>query len=313
MKTIWGYLLTGLLSMSLAGYGQQLPQYSQLPFHQFSLNPALAGFNKCIEIRSLYRQQWLGIPQAPAGGFFTLSARLGREKSRVVRSVAHGIGFRFEHDGYGPFRHNRVNLAYAMHIPIKKELTLSMGLSLGLDNLAYDATKVNSLNPDPAVQQSDFSFMAPDASFGTWLTGKNFFAGFTMQNLIPLDYGIGFQSKKGFHFTLNGGTRIGLAGGNFSLLPILLFRFPPRGPVGIDIHTLLDYRNLITFGVGYRRQESVMFLARAKFLGYFSIGYSFDLITNRLRGNMGHSHEISIGISTCKSKSTSSTVCPIFE
>jgi type IX secretion system PorP/SprF family membrane protein len=302
-----------LLLITGQAWSQQLTQYSQLPFHQFSLNPALAGFNRCIEIRSLYRQQWLGIPQAPSGGFFTLSARLGRDKSRVVRSVHHGIGFRFEHDAYGPFRHNRVNLAYAMHIPIQKQLTLSMGLALGLDNLAYDATKVSSINPDPAVQQSQFSFMAPDAAFGAWLTGNSFFAGVTMQNLIPLDYGIGFESKKRFHLTVNGGMRIGLGGDNFSLLPVLLFRFPPRGPVGIDVHAMLDYRNILTFGVGYRRQESVLFLARVKFLGYFSLAYSFDLITNKLRGNMGHTHEISIGISTCKSKSTSSTICPIFE
>lgn len=312
-KSVNPYLFVLAVLLSFGATGQQLTQYSQLPFHQFSLNPALAGFNKCVDIRSLYRQQWIGVPQAPSGGFFTLSARLGKEKSRIVRSVFHGIGFRLEHDSYGPFRHNRINLAYAMHIPIQRELTLSMGLSLGLDNLAYDAAKVTSLNPDPAVQQSNFSFMAPDASFGAWLTGKSFFAGFTMQNLIPLDYGIGFDSKKRFHFMMNGGMRIGLSGNNFSLLPVLAIRFPPGGPMGMDLHAMLDYRNMVTFGVGYRRQESVLFLARVKFLGYFSLAYSFDLITNKLRGNMGHTHEISIGISTCKSKNTGSAVCPIFE
>lgn len=297
---------------SLTSFGQQMPQYSQQPFHQFSLNPALAGFNTCVDIRTLYRQQWIGIPQAPSGGFFTLSARVGG-KNRKYMGAYHGIGVKFERDAFGPFAHNRLNFAYALHMPLKKELTLSLGAYVGIDNMTYDASRVSSIDPDPAVQSSSFSFLGPDATFGAWLTGKSYFVGMTLQNLIPLDYDFGIEASKRFHFALNGGARIKLTDQGLSLLPVLLIRIPPKGPMGIDIHTMLDYKNIITFGVGYRRQESVLFLARVKFLGYFSVGYSFDLIVNKLKGNMGHTHELSLGISTCKQKSTAATVCPIFE
>ena len=300
------------LSCGYIGLSQQLPQYSQQPFHQFSLNPALAGFNTCTEFRTLYRQQWIGIPQAPSGGFFTLSARIGG-KNRQYMGAYHGLGVRFERDAFGPFAHNRIHLAYALHMPIKKDITLSLGAFAGIDNMTYDASKATSIDPDPAIQTSSFSFLGPDVTFGAWLTGETFFAGLTMQNLIPLDYAIGFEASKRFHFVMNGGMRIKMNNQGLSLLPVVLFRIPPKGPIGMDIHAMLDYKNIVTVGVGYRRQESVLFLARFKFLGYFSVGYSFDLITNKLRGNMGHTHELSLGISTCKQKSKEASVCPVFE
>ena len=292
--------------------GQQMPQYSQLPFHQFSLNPALAGINTCVDMRILYRQQWIGVPQAPSGGFFTLSARVGGKKRKYMGAY-HGVGLKFEREAFGPFAHNRLQFAYALHIPLKKELTLSMGAYAGIDNMTFDASRVTSIDPDPAVQTSSFSFLGPDASFGTWLTGKHFFVGATLQNLIPLDYPIGYEASKRLHFYLNGGGQIKLNDAGLSLLPVATFRFPPAGPIGIDLHALLDFRNTFTFGVGYRKQESVLFLARVKFLGYFTVAYSFDLITNKLKGSMGHTHELSIGITTCKKKSTQSDVCPVFE
>jgi type IX secretion system PorP/SprF family membrane protein len=294
------------------GLTQQMPQYSQRPFHQFSLNPALAGINTCVDMRMLYRQQWIGIPQAPSGGFFTLSARL-KSKNNKFMAAYHGIGFKFERDALGPFAHNRLQLAYALHLPLKRDLTLSLGAYAGIDNMTFDPTRVSSIDPDPAVQTSAYSFLGPDATFGAWLTGKNYFVGMTLQNLIPLDYAIGIEASKRFHFYLNGGMRIKLNDQGLSLLPVLMMRIPPKGPMGIDIHAMMDFKNTLTFGVGYRRQESVLFLARFKFLGYFTLGYSFDLITNRLKGNIGHTHEISIGVSTCKQKSTAASVCPIFE
>jgi len=44
---------------------QQLPQYTQWAFHQFALNPAHAGIKQCIDISTLYRNQWVGFEGAP--------------------------------------------------------------------------------------------------------------------------------------------------------------------------------------------------------------------------------------------------------
>ncbi|MFO0495893.1 MAG: type IX secretion system membrane protein PorP/SprF, partial [Flavobacteriia bacterium] len=38
-------------------WSQQLPQYSQWAFHQFSMNPAHAGIKSCIDIHTLFRSQ----------------------------------------------------------------------------------------------------------------------------------------------------------------------------------------------------------------------------------------------------------------
>jgi type IX secretion system PorP/SprF family membrane protein len=305
-------ILVCVIGNLTSSWSQQLPQYTQQSFHQFSLNPALAGNNTCIDIRSIYRNQWVGVPESPTGGVFTLSARVFDKNSDYLAAY-HGIGLRIERDAFGPFAHNRLQLAYAVHLPINDHMTLSFGSFAGLDNMSYDASKVSSIDPDPAVQNSSFSYLAPDVTFGTWLTGKKFFAGLSAQHLIPISYDLGIEASKRLHVTLTGGTKINVDIDGVSILPVAFVRIPPAGPVGIDIHALVDYRNIITGGIGYRRQESLLFLLRYKFLGFYTVAYSFDFVTNRLKGNMGHTHEISIGIATCKSKDQGSSSCPIFE
>ncbi len=291
--------------------GQQLPQYSQWSWHQFAGNPAHAGIKKCVDIHMLYRLQWVGIEGAPRSGFATVSVPLSTKRRRYL-SARHGMGVKFETDGIGQFSANRFNLAYAGHFNFNKNDRLSLGVYAGILQTGYDPTTATTINPDPAVQ-AEASFISPDASFGAWFNSENYYVGLTLQNLISSRWdGLGTEARYRFHTTLNGGYRIGI-GEQITLLPGFKVRFPPRGPVSLDLQMMCDYRNIMSFGLGYRNTDAVMAYFQFKVKEQFSIGYSFDYTTSDLQILGQNTHEISLRFMTCKPQRTGTTGCSLFE
>lgn len=292
-------------------YGQQLAHYTQQPFLQVLINPAFAGNAKCTELRSVHRAQWVGIDGAPQTTGLALTGRFGKQSDDIT--VFHGFALRFENDRLGPFQHNRLHGAYAIHLPFKNEHFLSFGTYFGVDNVSFDNSSLNPLFGDPVVQNSRFSFLAPDFSFGAKYNTKMLFFGLAFQNMIPLSYPIGNDTRKVFHTNFSSGAQFAIGQSDWSFSPLINLRKAARTPIALDFYSMFDYKQEIYLGTGFRNQESLMFLARFKVLGYFKVGYSFDWVFNRLRGSMGHTHEISLTISTCKARKTGKTVCPVFE
>lgn len=292
--------------------GQQLPHYTQQPFLQVLVNPAFAGNSRCTELRSVHRAQWVGIDDAPQTTGVVLTGRLGRSANQV--EVYHGYALRFENDRFGPFQHNRFHGAYAIHLPFKNEHFLSFGAYFGMDNITFDNSNLNPLFSDPAVQNSRYSFLAPDFSFGTKYNTEKLFFGLSFLNMAPLRYPVGDASNKVFHANFSSGAQINLGSSDWNFSPMLNLRLAARTPAALDFYALFDYRQELYLGTGFRNQESVMFLTRFKVFNYLKVGYSFDWVFNRLRrGGLGHTHEVTLLISTCKARKTGKTVCPVFD
>jgi type IX secretion system PorP/SprF family membrane protein len=292
--------------------GQQLTHYSQQPFNQVLMNPAFAGNNPCAELKSVHRAQWVGIGDAPRTTGVAVTGRLGK-KTREQTEVFHGFAVRFENDRIGPFEHNRVHAAYAIHLPFKNDHFLSFGTYVGLDNFVFSNDNLNPLQSDPAVQVSRASFLTPDFIFGAKYNTQKLFFALALQNFVPLRYPIGLDAKKVFHANFSTGAKFALGKSDWELLPLVNIRFAARTPIAIDAYAIADYNNKLQFGLGYRNQESVIFLARFRVLPRLTVGYSFDLITNQLKRNMAGTHEISIAISACKERKKGVAICPVFE
>ena len=105
--------IIAFLAFSNPSWSQQLPQYSQWYLHQFAINPAHAGIKQCIDVHTLYRNQWLGFEGSPQSGFLSMSIPLQARRRRVF-GVRHGTGFKFESDQFGPFSMSRLNLACSL-------------------------------------------------------------------------------------------------------------------------------------------------------------------------------------------------------
>lgn len=296
-------------------FGQQQEHLTQYQFNQFALNPALAGSKSCVDIRSGYRFQWVGIEGAPENGFVNVHAplRFGNKRRSTYRP-SHGIGGHLRRDALGPFSTIETHLAYAFHVPIKKSIKLSLGLSFGLKQMAFDKSKFTTVDQDNAVPNSVSFIVFPDMRFGAWLTTKNEYFGFSIHNLIgnKLDE-LGATAKNQSHFYFTAGKKMKLEKG-WTIIPSIMMAKTKNTPLDFHLSALFDLNNKIAFGMGLRRTDAITAQVRVKFMDFISIGYSFDFIISKLQKNMYQSHEITMGINGCSNYgSTSTTSCPTFE
>lgn len=303
-------LIASFVGWSLLVNGQQLPQYTQWSQHQMTMNPAHAGIKNCLEVHSLYRIQWLGFDGAPRSGFLTLSAPIQTKRKQYL-SARQGIGFRFETDKIGQFNTNRFNLAYSGHFNFSRENRLSLGLYGGIIQMGFDPSSATTISPDPSVIR-EASFIAPDASFGAWWNGENYYIGLMLNQLIPYTWtSPGDNSKFRFHPAFNMGYRLRVSE-KVSFLPAVLVRIPPRGPLSMDLQGIVDFSNRINGGIGFRNGDALLFFAGFKINQRFSVNYSFDMTISDIRLGSSNSHEISVTFNTCKSQNNSTYSCPLF-
>ena len=304
-------LVAFLLLSSGKIFAQQIAQYSQWSSHQFALNPAHAGIKSCIDVHTLYRTQWVGFGGAPRSGMFTLSAPLNAKRKQYF-SARQGIGMRFESDRIGQFNTNRLNAAYAAHFNFTRDTRLSLGLYGGVIQLGYDPSSSTTIDPDPTVLK-EASFVVPDASFGAWWNGQNYYAGLVLDHLIASRWkNIGTSSKFHFHALLNAGYRFQFTD-KFTLIPAVLIKIPSRGPVALDLQMMADLNNQFNFGLGFRNQDCLIFFAGFKINQRLSIQYSFDATVSALRKASSNTHEISLSYNSCRKERSSTSACPLFE
>lgn len=291
-------------------FAQQIPQYSQWSQHLLAMNPAHAGIKNCLDIHSLYRIQWVGFEGAPSSGFLTLSTPI-QTKRKEYLSARQGIGLKFETDRIGQFSTNRINLAYSGHFNFTRDNRLSLGLYGGIIQMGFDPSNATTNQDDPTVIR-EASFIAPDASFGAWWNGENYYFGLMLQQLIPKKWpDPGIDSRFRFHPSVNMGYRI-IINEKVTVLPAALVKLPPRGPIAIDLQAIVDYRNILNGGIGFRNTDALIFFAGFKIKQRFSVNYSFDLTLSDIRLGSSNTHELSISFTTCKPENTSTSSCPLF-
>lgn len=290
---------------------QQIPQYSQWSFHQFSQNPAHAGIKRCVDVHSLYRMQWVGFDGAPQSGFLTVSVPLDARRRKYL-SARHGMGIRFENDRIGQFGINRINLAYAGHFNFNASRRLSLGLFAGAMQTGYNPGTVVTTKPDPTVSQEG-SFVSPDASFGAWFNDDNYYIGLSVHNLIPSRWPKpGNSSKYRMHTQLSAGYRLGIRE-HISFLPGAIVRIPPRGPLSVDLNLHFDYKNILGIGLGYRNTDALIVFASFKIKEQFALVYSFDYTLSSIQLGSQNTHELSIRFTTCKPDKPATASCPLFD
>ncbi|UKN00523.1 type IX secretion system membrane protein PorP/SprF [Paracrocinitomix mangrovi] len=308
-------VLISILAFS-KGFAQQLEHYTQYQFNQFAFNPAIAGTKNCLDIRTGYRFQWVGIDGAPQTGFINAHAPLRSSKrKRNAFGPKHGIGGQIKRDVFGPFSNLKLHATYALHLPITRNWNLSFGASIGFMHSAYKISDLTTEVADPSIGGTSQSFIVfPDAIAGMWLSDKKTYVGLSVHNLIGnrLDE-IGQEAKLQRHVYLTGGRKFALEK-KWSIIPSFFLMWTKASPIDFHLSALVDLDNKLTFGVGLRRTDAITTQIRVKLFNWISIGYSFDFVISKLSGNMWYTHEITGGFNSCSSYGNNSTTsCPSFE
>ena len=297
-------------------YSQQTEHYTQYQFNQFNFNPAVAGTKSCIDIRTGYRYQWLGVDGSPQTGFVNAHGPLRFSKrKRSYFGPKNGIGFLINRDRFGPFSFLQAQLAYALHIPINKDWTFSVGSALGVKQTAFSTANLTTEFTDPSITSSSQSFVIfPDMRIGFWLADKRNYIGFSIVNLIANKMPeIGPDSRLQRHYYLTAGKQFKLEN-KWVFVPSFFLLKTANTPIDFHLSALFNLDNKLSLGFGIRRTDAITTQIRVKLFNFISVGYSFDFIISKLNKNMSYSHELTCGFNSCSNYGNSSTTsCPTFE
>jgi len=291
MKTLYptltGLIIT-LLSLFMPGSlkAQQIPTFSLYNMNHYVLNPAATGITDRVPLAISYRKMWAGIDHSP-------SVQYASGNMLVAKDM--GVGARLFNYTAGPLRKTGLEGTYSYHLSLGTgDTKLSFGLSLLMYQFYLNKSDLAVEDIDDQVFMGREQMFVPDAGFGTYLYGRNYYVGLSVPQLfqrnIDLKSDIILQEKQVRHYYLHGGY-IFDAGSDFKIEPSLLLKFVEAGIFQADINALVTYKDMVNFGMSYRTSDALVFQVGYKTPDLF-IGYAYDLVLSSIRTNTWGSHEI---------------------
>lgn len=313
-----------LVVTTFTAKAQQRPQYTQYIFNNYLLNPALSGIENYTDVKMGFRKQWAGIDNAPKTSFVTANWKLGGDylwrnalsmaepnddpmsrnymQNYTASAPHHGVGVVAVYDQQGPISRLDADLTYAYHLRLTGTLNLSLGVAAGVSRVGLDVNALtfeDALQLDPAVKDIK-NQLKPDLGIGLWLYGARFFAGASMQQVIPqklsfttnASYNLG---KEVPHFFITAGYKLFLDD-EINMVPSIMIKKVSPTPLSIDMNLKMAIKDRFWIGGSYRRDDSFSAMAGVNISKLFNLTYAYDFTTSDLNKVSNGSHEIVLGL-----------------
>ncbi|MBD98821.1 MAG: hypothetical protein CMO34_03175 [Verrucomicrobia bacterium] len=324
-------LLIGLGIMScLIGesMAQNISQYTMWNQNHYLINPAAAGNQNYFDAALGFRRQWAGVKDAPRTFYATAHSVLNRPKthersalriSSLNRNgvykkskslskpmVKHALGGSVVSSEFGAFESNEAMLTYALHLPIYKDISLSFGLSGGLNNFGFNqskATVIQENDPTYAAYVAGENANQLNINAGTYLYSDKFFFGYSAQHLLQNELQLadistnpdgGIVNFEIYHY-LMGGYNFDLTN-DFRLSPNILFKQLGNNPASFDLNATLTFKQFIYGGLTYRSEDAISIMGGIQINHLLRMGYAYDYTTSDLNERSNGSHEIFLGV-----------------
>jgi type IX secretion system PorP/SprF family membrane protein len=244
-----------------------------------------------LNIAAFYRKQWVGIAGAPETMTLAIDAPVLDNKL--------GLGLIIENDKIGVTKETRFNTNYSYKISMKNG-TLSFGLGAGIMTTNTAWSDLIVIDPEDQASLIDSRvFIVPDFTFGAYYTNKNYFAGFSIPQL--LGYNFNFVSNKyimkvdlgQYYYLFNTGYIFNLSS-KTRFFPSALITFSPGEKLLYDINAHFDLFDKLWIGASYRSSRSAAGLMQFAINNQLRIAYTYDFDFNKLGKYTSGSHEIMI-------------------
>ncbi|MEM6631268.1 MAG: type IX secretion system membrane protein PorP/SprF [Bacteroidota bacterium] len=294
-------ILAMLLLISGISYGQQEPIFAQFSTNPFLIQPALAGSSEYVELRGSYRLQWGNLPGSPRSLTASLQGPFNEKN---------GGGIFFLDDELGVSKTQRIQLAYAFHIPMARDSQrLSIGAGFSYSSFQVNTDRIFFQDPsDQAIQGLDENYSATDLAFGIHYTDERAYIGISSPNLLRNELNTGpgsaILNRLYRNLYLLGGYRF--AANSFEVEPVVLLKSAQGLPLQVEgnlkVH-LVEGR--VMFGMGYRSGFRGSLMAGFTTPSRIHILYIADFPTSpEGRANVlyGISNELMLGIDFVRGK-----------
>jgi type IX secretion system PorP/SprF family membrane protein len=316
-------LLTAItVFTSIASANAQDPTFTQFYANPLYLNPAFAGSHGCPRFALNYRNEWPNL----SGNYVTYSASY----DQYFKNISGGFGVLATHDqqGQGTINTSMLGLVYSYHLTLGRKWKMMFGARAAWYQKFLDWDKLTF--GDMIDPRRGFIYATGDvprggsrgffdASAGTVIFNKHFFAGFAAHHLnTPNESMIIGNSPLPMRFTGHMGAEIQLGrqskyANGTSIMPNVIYQYQ-NGFQELSVGTYVKY-GAFNAGFWYRNKDAFIMTIGVN-TGKFKLGYSYDVTVSKLNnGVSGGSHEISLGLNlSCKSKPISfkTISCPSF-
>lgn len=267
--------------------------------NEYIVNPATAGDDQYFNAFAQYRDQWVGITDAPRTSYISVDGPIINNKM--------GVGASIISDVVGYMRKTEFLANYAYHLKLNEKYKLSFSLSAGIAQYAVDAGKIElQRSGDIALANNWATVWLPDFGAATRFSGKNWHVGFYVPQLANLkaQYFADYDKTRNFlsrHYYLTGSYKYDIGSSGFAVEGNLLARYAT--PIDcFDVQVRGIYKEMIWLGALYRtplisaqRPLATSIMAGYQFDNNLTIGYSYDIPLGAMANNFG-THEVVLGI-----------------
>ncbi|QBQ41989.1 PorP/SprF family type IX secretion system membrane protein [Sphingobacterium psychroaquaticum] len=301
-------------------YAQQSIQFTQYIFNSISVNPAYTGYKEEWFGQMALRSQWTGWDGAPKTGSVSIDGVVDPVNKR------HGVGLQVTADKLGAQSATSIYANYALRLQLNSEDTerLALGVAGGFTQYGLDGNKLQAVETgDVVIPAGKITSWRPDIRLGVYYYNPKWYAGVSVQDLFANS-----SSNDEFRFNENsleslyrnvsmyviGGALFELDRGTH-FRPSILVKDDFKGPTSLDVNAMFIFNNKFWIGAGYRTRARIFkreyfdqsplklsatnaITAIAQFYATdrFRIGYSYDIMLNRMRGLQNGSHEVTLGV-----------------
>ena len=275
---------------------QQKEHFSMYMQDNYIINPAEGGTEEFADFKLGYRTQWLNYG---AGKHET-------DIAEVRQLPFHGVGGVLIADKIGPFRVNSAKAGYSYHVPVSRDLIISLGTFLGFKQYGVDDDYLQP-SSDPSVIDPLLNFrttFVPDMTLGLWAYSKTYYFGLASFQILnsKIDFyeeisesaNDDAKSSLKAHHWITAGYKVEL-NDNWFVVPSFVFKYVRNAPLTFDLNAKIRYQDMFWVGGSYRYQDAVVLLAGINLFKKIDFSYAYDITTSDVREFSSGSHEIVLG------------------
>ena len=290
-------VLVPILLLAISTYGQQYPIFNQYFQNPYLYNPAAIGNSGYNELNLSYRQQWLGINDAPTTQAFDFQFPTGKKVS---------IGTQFYHDKTVLLNSSALTFGLAYQVSIANDHFIKFGLStgIGVNNFALD--EVHNPN-DPALRDVLDKTTFLSGQFGIWYELNGLKLGFSLPQLYKYSAidTTNFQKVtigQLDDYIITASYKFNLGVSKMSLEPFGMYRKSERLPAILEAGAMLDYKDLLWAGGSYRMDYGATAYVGFNLTKNISFAYAYEFAGGQ-QVNLGNGgHELNFKVRFGKNK-----------
>ncbi|WP_298782465.1 type IX secretion system membrane protein PorP/SprF [uncultured Polaribacter sp.] len=279
-------ILVFILFISVKGFSQQDPQYTQYMYNTMSVNPAYAGSRGHTTINALGRTQWVGFDGAPETQTFSYDTPLGYSQL--------GLGINLVNDKLGPSNETYIDANMSYSIRTDEEGNLAFGLKMGASLFNIDWNKGIFKSAEARFNTNINNRILPTLGAGIYFYKPKWYVGLSVPNFIRVDYyddHIESVAIEELSFFLITGYVFDLSD-DIKFKPAALLKGVKGAPLSLDVSANLLFNEKFRAGLSWRWDDSISALLGFQVNEALHIGYAYDLTTSNYSNYNFGTHEV---------------------